>query len=801
MQAVRSPYEEQQLREEKAKQRAKEAHKSAQRRLKEAGKESALPYGQVLFDITREPVAISIAKALEEACLDQKKARQFGAVLPLLDHFQSPDHIAAVALTAALDQLSRKQRYPTFCQNIGLAIERETRLIKFGKCDPLHIRRLTRTGWSRTRIAATETMRQVGVPVAAWTDVTRLQVGSFLVEHMTQTGLFRVARHRKGKVSPRFVLPTEEALEFIKHCPERSYRTAHSAMVCPPRPWTDLYDGGHLGNEEPFVRVQIADHDDRPKAMQHYYAADLRVAYTAANHMQGTPLVVSAEMVELQRTAWDNGIDGLYPCSRRPREVPDRLGSDPSEDDLKSRNRLAAAAYRDQEVHRPRRIKIERALQAAEELAGRTVYQPYHADYRGRLYTGNRFVTTQGQEFEKAMLSFKSAPCNDEGIEQLLMAAAGHHGMSRSKWSDRLAWGQQHREEMLAAAEDPLGRLELWRSAKDPWQYLQCCRGLAEVVRTGRTGAPVRFDQTTSGCGILSALTRDSRIGRACNLTGSTPHDIYSDVAAAVVERLKHDLEFGDGERERALSHLWLEFGIDRSICKGPVLSAPYGGSWMSIADGLVDRLDEHYGFVPLNEYGYRVATPSKYLASIIWSELKGLIGPVLEVKAWLRKLTKALMPKDWPLVWTSPMGWPMRIADRAPTKQAISTWLYGKRISSHIQDQPWESPLSYVLANKGICANLTHSFDAAFCHAAVKWAASRSMPVVSNHDCFAVQPCNAKVFHAALLSEFRTMYRPNWLMQIKEELEGYSEITLPDPPYVGTLRAGDIGSNPYLFS
>ena len=800
MQAIHSDWHEQQLREAKAKKRAKAAHESAQRRIRESGRESALPYGQALFDLTLDPVSEAIAKDFEEFVLNPKKARKFAAVLPLFDYFANPGHIAAVALVAVLDQLSRKQRYPTFCQGVGFAIEKETRLIKFDKVDPLHMRRLSRTGWSKRRQADIRTLNEIGIPVSKWDDVTRLQVGGFLVEHMTTTGLFKVVRHRIGKTMPRFVVPTDEALEFIKNCPERSYRTSYMAMVCQPRRWEGVYGGGHLSNDEPIVRVPIADHDDQGRALAHYHAAQMPKVYAAINHLQGSRLVVSEEMVELQRVAWDNGIEGLFPCSRDPVEPPPRLGSDPSDAELLERNRLAAMAHRDREVNRPRRVKIERAIQAAEELKGRTVWQPWHFDYRGRLYTGNKFVTTQGQDNEKACLSFKPVICDDNALKQLLMAAAGHHGMSRSRWHERLAWAEERIYQMIAAADDPLNRLELWRDAKDPWQYLQCCIGVRDITRTGKSGAPVRFDQTTSGCGILAALTRDGRIGRACNLYGSTPHDLYSAVADEVIKHLRHDLEFGETDKEKALAHLWLEHGVDRSLCKGPVLAAPYGGSWMSIADRLVDALDEHLGYVPLSEYAYRVAVPSKYMASIMWSELKGLIGPVLEVKAWMRKLTKKMMPAGYPLVWTSPMGWPMRIADRKPTTRAIKTMLYGKKISSNVQDQEWEAELSYVQANKGIGANLTHSFDAAFCQAAVYRAAELSMPVISNHDCFAVQASNATSFHSVLLSEFRELYRPNWLQEIKRELEGQSGISLPEPPYRGTLDVGAIGSNPYLF-
>ena len=797
---AKDSWAEQELREAKAKRRAREAHESAQRRLKEAGKESALPYGQALFDVTLEPVVTSLNLAFEEFVLEPKKARKFAAVLPLFDHFQDPAHIAAVGLVAVLDQLSRKQRYPTFCQGVGFAIEREIRLIKLGKVDPLQMRRLSRSGWTRRQMSAVETLRKIGVPVSQWSDVTRLQVGGFLVDHITQTGLFKVVRHRVGRTQPRFVVPTDEALEFIKNVPERSYRTPQGAMLCPPKPWTDLYEGGLLTSQEPFVRLPIQDHDDPERGLAHYKATNMSFAYAAANHLGETRLHVSAEMVQLQRTAWDNGIAGLFPGSRDPIEPPPRLGSEPTDAELRERNRLAAMAHRDREVNRPKRVKIERSIQAAEELAGREIYQHWYADFRGRLYTGSKYCTTQGQDHEKAQLNFDPVNPTQETIKMLLMAAAGHHGMSRAKWPDRLQWAQDHQYQMIAAADDPLNKLELWRDAADPWQYLQTCIGIRDAIRGKTTGAPVRFDQTTSGCGILAALTRHGPIGRACNLYGTTPHDLYSAVAAEVIKHLQHDQQFGDTPRDRALAELWLGIGVDRSLCKGPVLAAPYGGSWMSVADGLVDRLDQYYGYVPLEEYGYRVANPSKYMASVMWTELRALIDPVLEVKAWLRKCTKRMLPQGVPMEWIGPNGWPMKIADRQPSTTRIQTNLYGTKVTSMIQDQSWEAPLSATQANKGIGANLAHSFDAAFAHGVVGWCRNNKMPVVANHDCFAVQATHASNFHMTLLHKFAEMYRFDWLDCIKEQNELKTGISLPKPPYYGTLDVGKIGCNPYLF-
>ena len=123
---------------------------------------------------------------------------------------------------------------------------------------------------------------------------------------------------------------------------------------------------------------------------------------------------------------------------------------------------------------------------------------------------------------------------------------------------------------MLAAAADPLGKLELWRNAADPWQYLQLCRGLKEALETGRTGVPIRLDQTTSGCGILSTLVRDAKVARMCNIIGKTPRDLYTRIAEKVCFRLAQDLEMGDA-KARTLAEIWLRRGIDRRLVKGPV--------------------------------------------------------------------------------------------------------------------------------------------------------------------------------------------------------------------------------------
>ena len=792
---------EQRQRQDKARRRAEEARATNQRRLKEFGKESALGYGQALYASIVDAVTDSLAASFEEFVLDPGKARQHAAAIPFFDIFPSVPHIAAVAVTAAIDQMSRRQRYPTFLQHLGLAIERETRLIKLGKRAPMELRSMMRQGMSRKSIAKKDVMRAFNCPVLEWSDMTRLQVGAFLAQPIFDTELLTTILIRKGKTTPRLVVPTKQAEAFIRSCRPESYRINQLSMLAPPRDWQpDLYGGGCLDNQESLIKPVLHDASE-DCALSHYLAADLSMQIRGINFLQSHRLRVSSEIVAVQRPAWEGGIEGLWPCSRNPPEVPDRLGDDPSPFELKARNNAAAAAHRDREQNRNKRIKIERSLQIAEEVAGREIWQGWYMDFRGRAYTSNACGSTQGPGYEKAQLSFaEQLPVNDEAFEWLLKAAAGHHSMGRDTWEARLSWGRRNVDQMIAAANDPLGKLELWRGAKDPWEYLQMCVGVRDARTTGKTGVPIRFDQTTSGPGILAALTRNAEIGRLCNLYGDSPNDLYTVVAEACTAALVKDLELGD-EKQKALAALWLQRGVDRALVKGPCLKVPYGATWMGVADGLVEVMEKHVGHVALEDYIYRVSIPSKYMASIVWTEMKAVMTPVLEVKAWLRDSCKRVLIKQVPMEWSSPSGWPMRAAEREPIKRRVMTLLYGKKVGSVIADQPMEARLSASQSNRGLVANTIHAMDSALVHKVLCRASEQQLPVLPTHDCFACHPANAGQLHRMLLHEFGNMYRMPVLEQMKAEIEDRTGIKLKPVPNHGTLDPMAIGSNTYLFS
>ena len=792
-------------RERKEEQRTKHARASQERRLKEQSRESLLKPGQLMFKQRAALVAAALEEAMTQYLANPDKPGKHYAALPWLANFESLDQVAAVALAAVLDRMSRKLKYQAMCQAIGAALEDEKRALRLKSKNRLEFRRLMRkaTG-SKRRLVSPKTMDLLGCPTMRWENKVRFEVGGHLLEMIrANTDLIEVRTERWGRMSSRYVLPTQKALEFIRSCPPAQYQVTRTPMVCPPRPWSDLYGGGHLGNVEALIKLPVQDIGLKEEAGLNYLRkADLSRVYAVVNQLQAQPLLVDPWMVEQLRIGWDNGIRGLFPCARNPLPIPEELPEGSSEADWHVRNTQAFLAHRDHRENGPKRVRIERSIQLAEEVAGQTMWNGYHLDFRGRLYTSNRYITHQGPDHEKAAISFaQKERVGADGFEWMLKAAANHYGIGRASWDARLEWGREHLQMLRSVGEDPFNRLELWRGAKDPWQFLQAAREISFALGDDgyESGLPVRFDQTTSGCGILAALTRNREIGRLCNLIGSTPRDLYQVVADRTMEQLEWQQHNGETWKDRALAEQWLARGIDRSWTKGPVLSTPYGASYMSISDGLMDRLEEQLGEVGPKEFTLRVAVPCHFLAKIMRRELMEVVDPCVEVSRWLKKVSRKVAKTNQAVAWTTPMGFPICLAERVPVIEQVATLLFGKRTYSALLDQPAGDQISAKLINKSISANAVHSFDAAYCQAVIYRAGG--LPLLTNHDCFATNPANAGALHGKLHQELRSFYAEDWLTAIKEEIQTRTGLKLPEPPMVGDLCPGEIGSNPYCFS
>jgi hypothetical protein len=767
-------------------------------------RESCTEYGTALFSLFADPVAREIEAILYRWGANPQLGGPGYAALPLVAALGSPQRIAAVALVTILDRLSHATSFQGLALAIGLAVDAEVKAGEIEKRAPASLQRLLQgTSAEKRKAVMAAAARPIQGSNPIWTRIERATVGLLLLEVIRgETGLVLIDKSDQPNRRMQWrVLPSERALDFIRRHPPRSLRPNRGPMVVEPIPWEGLIGGGHLANTSPVVQIRGSrDHDGIS-----YLAGKIGPQLAAVNILQRQQLEVDPWMLQVQREAWDRGVPGLFPVERDP--VPD-AGPFPSNEPPGVQDawrRSQARHHQDLRDNSSKRLAVERALQTAEALLGRPIWQAHFLDFRGRAFTANRGLTHQGPDHQKALLQFGPGEVRFPDLESvgwILRAAAGHWGLTRSSWGDRREWGMRKSPLLQVIAADPIGKAHLWREAKQPWQFLQLARAYSnpEEGRWRGSRVPIRLDQTCSGAGIIATLLRDRAMAELCNVCGTGPNDLYS----AVVERLQHQLEIdlhtGDADVHR-LAAGWLELGIDRSWVKSAVMVGPYGGSPRTTADGIRDQLQQRLG--PVDDWANRICRPSSYLASRLMAVLATETASLMQLRRWLCDVGRQVVGRNQQQIrWTTPMGWPMQVGKPTPSKSIVRTHLLGKLASVTFEEDPPDGELSARKTNASITANLVHSFDAALVHAVSYRAGEQGVPLLTNHDCFATDPANAEWLHRTLLSEFRALYATDWLGAIAEEIRCNAGLkALPPPPPRGALEIGEIGSNPYLFS
>jgi DNA-directed RNA polymerase len=791
-----TPEERQRHLEAVAREEAASASRIARATLRQRQRESATEYGRALFSGYGEAVALALEDAMGNALSGRAAAGPyFAGMLQLMGlGSRGPRAIAAVALGVVVDRMGQPCRHRTMANAIGAAVEAESyaQPIEQRGQDLLRVCR-RRHG---QRLVTPARLTELRVTPQQWTARDRFLAGAFLLEIVLETtGLMRKepGQRRQG---PQLV-PTELAAAVAAAHPPTPMRARRLPMLVPPRPWAAMSGGGHMDNREPLVR-------SRQGLALDYLDGQLEGALQVVNTLQSQRLEIDPWMVAQQRMAWDACIPGLFPVQRDPLPEPPRpqglIGGAAFAAWKAERQR----AVRDRIGGRGARAGIERSLRQMAMVAGEPVWQAWYLDFRGRAYTSNRAATHQGPDHEKAaVLAGAAQPCDHDVAWRWLLKAAANHWGERGSWEDRLEWGRRQVHRMVACAEEPLDRLELWRDAKDPWQFLACCRGVQSLLQSPEQPIRqlIRLDQTTSGPGIIAALVRDATLGRSTNLIGGTRHDLYGEVALEVVHRLRMDLETGE-QRERQLAGFWLERGVSRSLAKLPVMSSVYGAQLLGVTEQLVAALDEAEGEVSLGRVERDRLVPCRYLSRVFRSVLIWKLSSAMALQLWLRRLSLACSERNQPLAWTSPAGFPIRVGSPTPSTSRVSTLLHGRRRWQTLMDAPAPGEISARETGRAISANLIHSFDAALVWSVVCDGAATGVDVLPTHDCFAVPPCHADWLSRTLAGSMSQLYRVDWLSEIAGEIAAGAGLERTEPPpMVGDLTPGQIGTNSYLFS
>lgn len=539
---------------------------------------------------------------------------------------------------------------------------------------------------------------------------------------------------------------------------------------------------------------------------------DLTEEFACLNGLQDTAWMINKPVLEVIRKVWDSGegwgslpnkVD--VPLEDYPFAVDPEALSD--EDKLKFTSwcRRRNETYQLNAQSMSKRVQVERTIQMAEDHAQyEEFYFIWQSDFRGRKYPLSAFMTPQSADWGKALLTFAEgvAITTREEARWLCIHGANTFGADKISLEERVTWAFDHAEQALAVAADPYTN-KWWTEFDKPYQGLAWCLEFAGFMEQGYgyvSHLPCAADGTANGLQHLSAMLRDEKGGKAVNLIPSDkPSDIYSDVAKEALSAITVEALAGD-----EMANLWLQFGIDRSITKRPVMIVPYSGTQHACRAYIEESIKEKIAKGAVNVFGDQIFKASMYLAKFVWDAISGVIVSAKEAMSFIKNVSVAYSKAKRNMEWVTPTGFLVVQKYTDNSEHMIKTTINGNVIKLKcVKEIP--DTVDGKRTKLGSSPNFIHSLDASAMsktvNACVKLGISSFAMI---HDSFGTHSARMPELSDVLREEFITMYI---MHDVLEELRDHAremlgeEAELPDLPAKGTLNIVEVFNSEYFFS
>ena len=211
------------------------------------------------------------------------------------------------------------------------------------------------------------------------------------------------------------------------------------------------------------------------------------------------------------------------------------------------------------------------------------MYFPYNWDTRSRVYHVSRFGHHRPDHIRGLIQFAEGCEINADNCHVVKIQIANtwanavseddDRKVDKLSFDDRQAWVNDNEEIILLCGEDFANPRAFahWSTADNPMQHLAACRDWYLYRKFGEghvSHLPIAYDGTNSGLQHYSGLGRAYDDGKKVNLVpGDLPEDIYLYVAAESTRIAEADAA-GDDEEKAFYAKLWLDFEIDRKVCK-----------------------------------------------------------------------------------------------------------------------------------------------------------------------------------------------------------------------------------------
>lgn len=577
----------------------------------------------------------------------------------------------------------------------------------------------------------------------------------------------------------------------------------HTALIEPPKPWTSMRSGGF--HTERFINNFVKTQVDPDK----FTNEQMQNSMNAVNHIQNTEWEINTEVLEVMLHAFQNKLDwGELPAPVEimapPYPYPE-LTRDQMNEEQKTIviNWAKHKAGLHDEKHSAisRYLALNRVLNEAKRFAQYDkFYFAYQVDFRGRIYPIAANLHPQGSAFVKPLLRFHEGKVIDNKLAEsyLALQGANTYGEDKIRLESKRQWVHDNEKAILLSAEHPLTE-GFWLTASEPWSFLAFCfewRGYKNDPSNFKSRLPIALDGSCNGLQHLSAMLRDEVGGKEVNLTANhQKEDIYSAVRKIATVTM--------GTLQTDLSKKVLEFGIERSTCKRPVMIMPYAGTQSSCRDYVMDDFLERGG---KDFFGEDLKAAVSLTAATIWQSIGEVVIKGREIMSWFKKAARrsAKMAKDHEIQWVTPNGF-LVIQRRVKTQEILYQTSMGEkinvRLSLRLTEDTDETDLSGHAS--AVSPNFIHSLDACALQETVTLSHAngiRSFAMI--HDSYGTHAADTVALAQYLRRVFVDMYTKYDVLQrwINSQSQAARE-EFPELPAKGNLNLEDIMNSEHFFA
>jgi DNA-directed RNA polymerase len=541
----------------------------------------------------------------------------------------------------------------------------------------------------------------------------------------------------------------------------------------------------------------------------------------AINTAQNVAWSVNTKVLNIAKAVWARNLAIGMPSSEKlqpsPSPFPDMKKEEMTEQQMQQFiewKRHASETYTRERERQGQGFQTSAIIRAATDYAAYGAFwYVWTMDFRGRMYTTTSGFSPQGPDLAKGLLTFREGKrLGERGVFWLKVHGANRFGYDKCDFEDRARWVDQQHDYFIAAANDPLGNVDIWSKADKPYQFLAFLFEYAEMYEGALVGnkpedyishLPIGMDGSCNGLQHFSAMFRDEKGGKATNLVPSAkPNDIYrevADVCKGKIIQSQNTIEY---------MGLWISFmekygegSLPRSLAKRPVMTQPYGSTRQSCTEYIYTAT---VGIVPQKHFTVQEVNctfkASAALTPLMWSSIGDVVVAARLGMDWLKKCASRMSKKGLGVSWRTKDGFVVYMYEQEKEVISISTVLAGRyqaAVGNHLDK------LNKYGQRNGVSPNFVHSHDASHLRSTVLRAKAlgiNSLALI--HDDYGTHAADTDLLHRAIRESFVDMYENfDPVENFKQWQEILAKEDMPSAPDKGTLDIKLVLNSTFFFS